>query len=244
MMSKPQHISIIMDGNGRWAQQRNLPRHAGHKSGADTVKKVVKRCIEHDVKVLTLFAFSSENWKRPMAEVNMLMELFMIVLKLEVKRLNKNNVRLKIIGDCSAFSEKLQKRILKAEELTAENTGLILQIAANYGGQWDITQAIVGLAQQLQKGNIEIEQLTAQRIAEQLSFSDLPDPDLFIRTGGEKRLSNFLLWQAAYSELYFTDTLWPDFDENSLDEAIEDYSNRLRRFGRTSEQVLVKHNDE
>jgi undecaprenyl diphosphate synthase len=233
----PRHIAIIMDGNGRWAQQRNLPRHAGHRAGVKSVRMAVEQCARRGIEVLTLFAFSSENWARPRQEVNQLMDLFMNALRGEIKRLQKNRVRLRIIGERSAFSDKLQKRILDAEQATADNDGLLLQIAANYGGRWDITQAarkLVGLAR---SGMLQPEDITEQTLAAKLSFTDTPDPDLFIRTGGEQRISNFLLWQIAYSELYFTDRLWPDFDEDEFERALVDFSQRQRRFGKTGEQV-------
>jgi undecaprenyl diphosphate synthase len=226
-----------MDGNGRWAQRRKLPRHAGHKAGVKSVRSAVEESVRNKVEVLTLFAFSSENWKRPKEEVGMLMELFMAALRQEVKRLRKNNVRLKVIGDISAFSDKLQASIKAAENDTAANTGLVLQIAANYGGRWDITEAARHIAQRVQAGELEPAAITESTLAESLSFPGLPDPDLFIRTGGEKRLSNFLLWQSAYAELYFTDTLWPDFDAAAFQQALQDFSGRQRRFGLTGEQV-------
>jgi undecaprenyl diphosphate synthase len=187
--------------------------------------------------VLTLFAFSSENWQRPKKEVSLIMDLFIRSLKKEARRLNRNDVKLKVIGDRSAFSEKLQQHIKDVESLTADNQGLILQVAANYGGRWDITQAARQLAQQVQAGELQPDQIDESRLQAALSFADLPEPDLFIRTGGEKRISNFLLWQCAYTELYFSDILWPDFDSQALDTALADYSNRQRRFGRTGEQV-------
>ncbi len=233
----PRHVSIIMDGNGRWAQGRSLPRHAGHKAGVKSVRLSVEQCLVHGVEVLTLFAFSSENWKRPQAEVNLLMDLFLMALNREVKRLNKNNVRLQIIGDRTAFSAKLQDRIASAELLTADNSALTLQIAANYGGRWDITEATRRIAKRVQDGQLEPDQITEQTLCSELSFAELPDPDLFIRTGGEKRVSNFLLWQAAYAELYFTDTYWPDFDAHSFQDALTYYAGRQRRFGKTGEQI-------
>jgi undecaprenyl diphosphate synthase len=233
----PRHIAIIMDGNGRWAQRRKLPRHAGHKAGVKSVRTAVEESVRNNVEVLTLFAFSSENWKRPKEEVGMLMELFVAALRQEVKRLHKNNVRLKVIGDTSAFSDKLQASIKAAEEHTAANTGLTLQIAANYGGRWDITQATRRIAEQVQSGELEPSAITESTISASLSFPDLPDPDLFIRTGGEERLSNFLLWQSAYAEFYFTDLLWPDFDAEAFQQALREFNGRQRRFGLTGEQV-------
>lgn len=237
----PRHIAIIMDGNGRWAEQRSKPRHAGHKAGVKSVRSSVEQCVYQGVEVLTLFAFSSENWKRPKKEVSLLMDLFMIALQREVRRLKKNNVRLRIIGELSAFSDRLRQRISKAEAETAGGDGLVLQIAANYGGRWDITQASRRLARRIKAGEIQPDEITEESLSGALSCAGLPDPELFIRTGGEQRISNFLLWQAAYSELYFTDTLWPDFDAAALQRAIAWYTGRLRRFGKTSEQVLAEH---
>jgi undecaprenyl diphosphate synthase len=226
-----------MDGNGRWAQRRKLPRHAGHKAGVKSVRSAVEESVKNNVEVLTLFAFSSENWKRPKEEVGMLMELFVAALRQEVKRLQKNNVRLRVIGDTSAFSDKLQASIAAAEQQTAANTGLTLQVAANYGGRWDITQATRRIAEQVRAGELEPSAITESSVSESLSFPGLPDPDLFIRTGGEKRLSNFLLWQSAYAELYFTELLWPDFDAEAFQQALRDFNGRQRRFGLTGEQV-------
>jgi undecaprenyl diphosphate synthase len=226
-----------MDGNGRWARQRGLPRIAGHRAGVEAVRRTVKECTERGVEVLTLFAFSSENWRRPKAEVRLLMELFVTALQQEAHRMHAHNVRLRIIGDRLAFSEKLQRRIAEAESLTSENTGLTLVIAANYGGHWDISQAARILARRVAAGALAPEAITPQHIEAELCLSDLPKPDLFIRTGGEQRISNFLLWQLAYTELYFTDCLWPDFDEQAFEAALLSYARRERRFGRTGEQV-------
>jgi len=233
----PRHVAIIMDGNGRWAQRRMLPRHAGHRAGVKSVRMVVEQCAKRGIEVLTLFAFSSENWARPRKEVSQLMELFMGALRGEIKRLRKNRVRLRIIGERRAFSEKLQKRIIDAERLTADNDGLLLQIAANYGGRWDITEAARSLALAVRDGELQPEEISEGTLAGALSFPDCPDPDLFIRTGGERRISNFLLWQTAYSELYFTDRLWPEFDEAEFERALADFARRQRRFGKTGEQV-------
>jgi undecaprenyl diphosphate synthase len=233
----PRHIAVIMDGNGRWAQRRGLPRYAGHPVGVEAVRRTVEACVERGISVLTLFAFSCENWRRPEKEVSLIMDLFIRSLKNEARRLHRNGVKLTVIGDRSAFSAKLQKRIAEVEALTAENTGLVLQVAANYGGRWDITQAVRGIAARIQAGELSPDQVDESSIADALTFADLPEPDLFIRTGGEKRLSNFLLWQCAYTELYFSDILWPDFDSAALDDALQDYANRQRRFGRTGEQV-------
>ena len=235
----PRHVAIIMDGNGRWAQSQNLPRHAGHKAGVKSVRSSVEHCLRRGIEVLTLFAFSSENWKRPADEVNLLMDLFMLALNREVKRLHKNNVCLKIIGERSAFSDKLQEKIASAEALTASNTALTLQIAANYGGRWDITQAARSIAEKAAAGELDPSRITEETLSQALSFAELPDPDLFIRTGGESRLSNFMLWQTAYSELYFTDTYWPDFDEHAMQQALNYYAGRQRRFGKTGEQVSM-----
>jgi undecaprenyl diphosphate synthase len=227
----PQHVAIIMDGNGRWAQARGLPRVAGHKKGADAVRAAVKACVEQGVKYLTLFAFSSENWRRPAEEVGYLLGLFLLMLKEEVRKLHQNGVRFKVAGDLSAFSADIQQGIRDAETLTANNTALTLTVAANYGGRWDITQAtnhaLAAGKQPLQVGDID----------PYLAMAHAPEPDLFIRTGGEQRISNFLLWQLAYTELYFTEQLWPDFDSAALQTAIASYQQRERRFGRTSAQV-------
>lgn len=233
----PRHVAVIMDGNGRWARRRGLPRHAGHREGVKAVRRVVEQSVVAGIEVLTLFAFSSENWKRPAQEVGLLMDLFMSALRKEVKRLDRNAVRLRVIGDRSAFSEKLQRQIEESEQDTRANTGMVLQIAANYGGRWDITQAVRGLARELAEGSLLPEQISEELIASRLSFPDLPEPDLFIRTGGEIRVSNFLLWQAAYSELFFSPTLWPDFGEDDFRAALDDFSQRQRRFGQTGEQV-------
>ena len=233
----PRHVAIIMDGNGRWARKRGLPRYAGHPAGVEAVRKVIEHCVTRKIEVLTLFAFSSENWQRPKQEVGLIMDLFIRSLRKEAKILHRNGVCLKVIGERSAFSEKLQQRIREVEALTQENTALVLQVAANYGGRWDILQAAKALAQQVREGALSADQIDETLFAERLSFPDLPDPDLFIRTGGERRLSNFLLWQAAYAELYFSDLLWPDFDAAALDQAFQDYGRRQRRFGLTGEQV-------
>jgi undecaprenyl diphosphate synthase len=230
----PTHIAVIMDGNGRWARKRFLPRVAGHKRGVETVRTLVKKCATLNVKYLTLFAFSSENWRRPDDEVTFLMGLFMDALKREVQKLHENNIRLVLIGDRSKFSDALKEKISESEQLTANNTGLTLTIAANYGGRWDILQAVNKM--QLASPNL-IGNLKEEEINQYLSMHFAPEPDLFIRTGGEKRISNFLLWQLAYTELYFTDVLWPDFDDRAIEEAIKSYQQRERRFGRTSEQL-------
>ncbi len=233
----PRHVAIIMDGNGRWAEQRRLPRIAGHRAGVDVVKGVVEACGEKGIEVLTLFAFSSENWRRPEEEVGLLMGLFMTALEQQVRNLHRNNVRLRIIGERSAFAPRLQSRITEAEELTRANTGLTLVVAANYGGRWDIARAAGRIAIRAKAGELQPEDITPELFETELSIHDLPAPDLFIRTGGEKRISNFLLWQLAYTELYFTDTLWPDFDRQAFEGALASFASRQRRFGRTGKQV-------
>lgn len=232
-----QHVCIIMDGNGRWARKRFMPRFAGHQAGLSVVRKIVRECVQRKIKVLTLFAFSSENWRRPQEEVGLLMNLFATALSREVKKLNDNNVQLRVIGDINQFSDKIQKLIHQAVELTAENTGLIFNVAANYGGRWDITQATRQVAYKVQQGELKPEEINEKTLEAHLSLNDLPEPDLFIRTGGEKRVSNFILWQLAYSELYFTDTLWPDFDVQAFSQAIDSFFSRQRRFGRTGDQL-------
>lgn len=226
-----------MDGNGRWARRRHLPRFAGHRAGVTVVENVVRYCGQCGTQILTLFAFSSENWRRPAEEVGLLMGLFVTALEHQVKRLHENNVRLRVIGDRSAFDSRLQKSIAKAETLTEHNSGLKFNIAANYGGRWDITQAARTVAERVSRGDLAVEQITPELLGESLTLSDLAEPDLFIRTGGEQRVSNFLLWQLAYSELYFTDVLWPDFDHREFEQALASYAGRQRRFGRTGEQV-------
>jgi undecaprenyl diphosphate synthase len=228
----PRHVAIIMDGNGRWARQRLLPRIAGHRRGVEAVRASVENCAERGIEYLTLFAFSSENWRRPAEEVALLMQLFQSALANEVERLHKNAVRLKVVGDIRRFDPKIRLLIEQGERLTAHNRRLTLTIAANYGGRWDILQALTRLAALGLPAEISEEKLAAH-----LAMSYAPEPDLFVRTGGEQRISNFLLWQLAYAELYFTETLWPDFDAAALDQAIASYRARERRFGRTSEQV-------
>jgi len=233
----PKHIAIIMDGNGRWAKKRLQPRFMGHRAGVKTVEGIVKCCAELGVEVLSLFAFSSENWRRPGKEVSLLMELFSHALNNQVKKLHDNNIKLQVIGDLSRFSESLQQQIEQAQSLTQANTGLIVNIAANYGGRWDITQSVRQLADQVAAGKLRPEAISEQMINDHLTTATIAEPDLFIRTGGEQRVSNFLLWQMAYTEFYFTDTLWPEFDANALNQAIASFSQRERRFGRTSEQL-------
>ncbi len=229
-----------MDGNNRWAKKRFLPGVAGHKAGADAVRAVIRACMQQGVEALTLFAFSSENWQRPAQEVNALMELFLLSLRREIKQLHKHNIRLRIIGEKSGFSSDIQQAIADAETLTQDNTALQLNIAANYGGRWDIAQAARQLAQQVADGTLQPDEITEERLNQMVSLHDLPAPDLCIRTAGEQRISNFLLWQFAYTEFYYSDLLWPDFREQALVAAIEDYSGRQRRFGKTSEQVEGK----
>lgn len=227
----PRHIAIIMDGNNRWAKKRFLPSIAGHTAGASAVRRTVEIAAKAGVKVLTLFAFSSENWKRPQLEVDALMGLFMRSLKKEVKRLNEHQVCLRIIGDLTGFGNKLQGQIKETVRLTAKNTGMVLVIAANYGGRWDITQATKKLANEVAMGNISADDIDEEMVAQHMQLADLPAPDLLIRTSGEERISNFLLWQTAYSEFVFLSVLWPDFDQLHFDEAINIYQKRQRRYG-------------
>lgn len=231
----PSHVAIIMDGNGRWAKQRKLPRPAGHKEGVKATQKIIKACGSAGVKYLTLFAFSSENWKRPRSEVSALMDLFLQSLQSEVQSLAENGIRLKFLGAKDAFSNKLALQIQKAEQATEKNDKLFLNIAANYGGKWDIVQAIKKMHQQIQLGNLEFEDLNEDMLDKYLETANMPPPDLFIRTGGEQRVSNFLLWQLAYTELYFCDVLWPEFNANELEKAFKNYRLRQRRFGRIEE---------
>ena len=235
--SRPEHIVVVMDGNGRWAKKRFMPRTAGHKAGVKATKELVKTCVEDQIKVLTLFAFSSENWKRPEQEVSSLMELFLTTLQSEVNELHEQSVRMRFIGECSAFSEKLQNRIKQTEELTRNNSGLCLNIAVNYGGRWDVANACKKIAEKIESGEVSSKDVNAELVNRYISLSDLPEPDLFIRTGGDKRISNFLIWQLAYTELYFTDSLWPDFNRDELKEALTWFANRQRRFGKTGEQI-------
>ncbi|PKO94215.1 MAG: di-trans,poly-cis-decaprenylcistransferase [Betaproteobacteria bacterium HGW-Betaproteobacteria-10] len=235
----PRHVAVIMDGNGRWAKKRFLPRVAGHVKGVELLREMVRACLERGVQYLTLFAFSSENWRRPQDEVTLLMQLFVKALEQEVEKLDRNGVRLRVIGDLTPFEPRLRELIRQAEEKTAGNTRLDLTIAANYGGRWDITRAVNQmLAAQPEKREVWSE----SDLESYLSMSFAPEPDLFIRTGGEQRISNFLLWQLAYTELYFTPTLWPDFNTAEFDKAIASYQQRERRFGRTSEQLCAKPN--
>jgi undecaprenyl diphosphate synthase len=236
----PRHIAIIMDGNGRWAQKRFMPRAFGHQAGVKAVRKIVEHSANKGIEVLTLFAFSSENWRRPKEEVSLLMKLFVETLKREINTLDKNNICLRFIGDRSAFPETLQQIMAEGEARTKDHKALTLVIAANYGGRWDMCQAFQKVTDKMAAGELSQQAISPQIIEEHLSTAGLPDPDLFIRTGGEKRVSNFLLWQLAYTELYFTEMLWPDFDQNSLDDAINSFKGRQRRFGHTGEQILNK----
>ena len=229
----PQHIAIVMDGNGRWAKKRFLPRVAGHVKGVEAIRRTIEGCIVRNIPYLTIFAFSSENWKRPSEEVNFLMNLFLSSLEKETDKLHDNEIRLKVVGDLSRFDVPLQKAIAAAEEKTSTNSKLTLTVCANYGGRWDIVQA----AEKMYAAGLEANEMTEENLSSHLSLSYAPDPDLFIRTGGETRMSNFLLWQLAYSELYFTETFWPDFGDGELEKAIASFQSRERRFGKTSEQL-------
>lgn len=235
----PRHVAIIMDGNNRWAKRRLLPGVAGHKAGVDAVRAVIEVCADEGVEVLTLFAFSSENWQRPAEEVGALMELFLGALRREARRLNENGIRLKIIGDRSRFHPELQASMREVEALTERHTRFVLQIAANYGGQWDIVQAAQRLAREVQSGHLLPEEISPAMLQGNLATGDMPLPDLCIRTGGEHRISNFLLWQLAYAELYFSDLFWPDFKHEAMRNALADFATRQRRFGKTSEQVVA-----
>jgi undecaprenyl diphosphate synthase len=232
--SVPRHVAIIMDGNGRWATRRYLPRVAGHAKGVETVRTIVEACVERGIEYLTLFAFSSENWRRPADEVSLLMRLFVTALEREVSKMHANGIRLMVVGDLSRFDANLQELIARAERRTANNTRLTVTVCANYGGRWDIMQATGKMV----AANPGVTEFTEEQLAVHLAMAYAPEPDLFIRTGGEERISNFLLWQLAYSEFYFTETYWPDFDGAALDQAIASYQQRERRFGRTSEQLI------
>jgi undecaprenyl diphosphate synthase len=234
---RPRHIVVVMDGNGRWAKKRFMPRTAGHHAGVKSTRKIVENCVKEKIQALTLFAFSSENWKRPEQEVSSLMELFVSTLQSEVASLHKQNVRVRFIGECRAFSEKLQKKIQNAKMLTKNNTGLQLNIAVNYGGRWDIAEACKKIVSKIQLGELQIDDINAELIDEYVCLHQLPEPDLFIRTGGEMRVSNFLIWQLAYTEFYFTDVLWPDFKAEDFSTALNWFAGRQRRFGKTGEQI-------
>ena len=233
----PTHVAVIMDGNGRWARRRGKPRHAGHRAGVKAVRETVEGAAERGVRFLTLFAFSSENWRRPKEEVSNLMNLFVEALRREVSELHRNNVRLRFVGALDRLSDGLQKKIAAAEQKTAGNTGLTLNVAVAYGGRWDLAQAARELARKTKAGDIRPEDINEQALAAELQLGDIPDPDLLIRTGGEQRISNFLLWNLAYAELWFTDVLWPDFDKAELNRALDAFTSKQRRYGYTGEQV-------
>lgn len=241
-ITKPEHIAIIMDGNGRWAKKRKLPRVAGHRAGVKTLRVLIEHSVKIELKAMTVYAFSRENWQRPEKEVDLLMDLFMTALNSEVKDLHKNNVSLRFIGDRTSFSDKLQNSINKSEALTANNSGLCLNVAANYSGRWDITQACQSISNDIASNNLTVDDIDEALISDKLSLAQHQDPDLFIRTGGEQRISNYLLWQQAYTELYFTDCLWPDFDVEQFDLALDWFDKRQRRFGKTSEQIEQAQN--
>ncbi|MCP4431892.1 MAG: di-trans,poly-cis-decaprenylcistransferase [Gammaproteobacteria bacterium] len=236
--SIPAHICIIMDGNGRWATKRLMPRSYGHKKGVETTRSAVEYFAKAGVKHLTLFAFSSENWNRPVDEVNTLMELFLTSLKKNTDELNDKGIRIRFIGDRSAFSQKLRDQISSTESLTQNNQTLNLNIAANYGGQWDIINALQIITAKLENGELDSENIDQSLFESQLSLADTPEPDLFIRTGGEQRISNFLIWQLAYTELFFTDVLWPDFTTREMQAALDEYARRQRRYGKTGDQIV------
>ncbi|MFT5506068.1 MAG: undecaprenyl diphosphate synthase [Gammaproteobacteria bacterium] len=233
----PEHVCIIMDGNGRWAKKRFMPRTLGHKKGVEITRRSIEYFARSKVKHLTLFAFSSENWNRPAEEVGTLMDLFLRSLQENIHELHDKNIRIRFIGDRSAFSSALQGQIGHSEALTAKNSLMTLNIAANYGGQWDICQSVTQIAIKTNEDQFNNSSVSPDQITANLSLADTPDPDLFIRTGGERRISNFLLWQLAYTELYFTDVLWPDFDEREMQKALDDYQGRQRRWGKTGEQL-------
>jgi undecaprenyl diphosphate synthase len=236
----PAHVAIVMDGNGRWARQRKRPRTFGHQAGLKALRRIVEHCGRLGIGQLTVFAFSSENWNRPRHEVSRLMELFMRALDKEARELHENNVRVRFIGDLSAFSPELQEKVRRAEAQTRDNDRMTLNVATNYGGRWDIVNAARLLAAEVAAGRLQVGQIDDRLFRQHLALAEGGDPDLLIRTGGEMRISNFLLWQAAYTELYFTPVLWPDFDPAALDEAVAAYRSRERRFGQTGEQVRAK----
>ena len=237
MADSPQHDAIIMDGNGRWARSRGMPRVAGHRASVKVVRKIVEECAQREVRYLTLFAFSSENWRRPADEVGVLMGLFLDALVREVTDLHRNQVRLRFIGDRDSLGLELKQRMQDAENLTASNAGLALMVAVAYGGRWDITRACRSLAADVAAGQLAAGEIGEEQVAARLELAGIPDPDLLIRTGGEQRISNFLLWNLAYTELYFTESLWPEFSPAHLQTAFEHYARRERRFGKTSAQV-------
>ena len=239
--ARPRHIAVIMDGNGRWANKRHMPRAAGHKAGVNATRRIVENSARYGIEALTIFAFSSENWQRPEKEVSSLMSLFVSTIAAEVKKLHKKNVRVKFIGDRTRFSDKLQASINESEALTAANTGLKLNIAANYGGRWDIVHACRNILESVQGGELSADEIDESLFSRYLSLQDMPEPDLLIRTGGEQRISNFLIWQLAYAELYFTDALWPDFADNDFQAALDWYAGRQRRFGKTGQQLAQEN---
>ncbi len=241
---KPAHVAVIMDGNGRWANSQGMTRVAGHKRGVEAVKNLIKGCLRHEIGYLTIFAFSSENWSRPQSEVNALMELLMGALENQTPKLDENGVRLRLIGDLSRFEPKIQGLAKQAMEATQENNKLTLNVAINYGGRWDITQATQRVAEKVAAGELLSSQITETLLSDHLSTAGQPDPDLFIRTSGEYRISNFMLWQAAYAEFYFTDLLWPDFDEAAFTDALLKYTNRDRRFGGAVDRVTTERSKE
>lgn len=240
--SVPRHVAIIMDGNNRWAKGRFMPGIAGHKAGVDAVRAVVETSAKAGVEVLTLFAFSSENWRRPEKEVAALMQLFILALQREVKKLHKNNIRLRVMGDLTAFSEKIQSLIAESESMTKDNDAMTLVVAANYGGQWDIAQAARRMAEEVQAGRIQPADINEHSLHQYTWLSEFPAPDLMIRTGGEQRISNFMLWQTAYAEFFFSDVLWPDFKEKEYQKALDAFASRTRRFGRTDDQLKETQN--
>lgn len=244
IMPKPTHVAVIMDGNGRWANSQGLSRVAGHKRGVDSVKALIKSCIEHEIPILSIFAFSSENWNRPESEVSALMGLLGSALETQTKKLNENGVKLQLLGDLSRLSDRIQSLARDAQQATSGNTKLIFNVAINYGGRWDITQACQQLAKKVKDGDIQPHEITEEAISQHLTTVGMPDPDLFIRTSGEYRISNFLLWQAAYSEFYFTDILWPDFNEDAFTDALIKYTNRDRRFGGAVETVVLNKSED
>ena len=240
-MTIPKHVAIILDGNGRWAKSQSLPRIAGHQAGLKTARAVIESAAKMGVGVLSYFIFSSENWQRPVEEVSSILDFFLRALQTDVKKLHQNNIRFRVLGDLASFSNETQQRIREAEALTAHNTGMTLVLAANYGGQWDITQAAQKLAYKVAQGDLNPEDITPSLLEQHLTTAGLPSPDLFIRTSGEQRISNFFLWQLAYAELYFTPIHWPDFNEQELSQAIHYYQTRERRFGKISEQLEPHH---
>lgn len=233
----PQHVAVIMDGNGRWAKARGQARIQGHRKGVEMVRELVAACGEKGIGAVTLFAFSSENWRRPKLEVRLLRQLFLLALEREIQKLHENGIQFRVIGDVAAFGADIVKRVREAEDLTQHNTRLRLTIAANYGGRWDIAQACAQVAREVKEGRLTAHEITPDTLSPYLSMGDMAEPDLFIRTGGEQRISNFLLWQLAYTELYFTTALWPDFDRAQFELALQSFASRQRRFGRTGDQV-------